>query len=96
MFVKIIYWKVRKEKTEVTQRDLKAQHMYEVSHYSLFPTKTETEEAPAAEMNLCLEFNKNGPDGWDRTISFPCGSENEIVEICIMNDHGKTIDRRVY
>uniref|UniRef100_A0A6M3LI24 Uncharacterized protein n=1 Tax=viral metagenome TaxID=1070528 RepID=A0A6M3LI24_9ZZZZ len=47
-------------------------------------------------MNLMLEFNKSGPEGWDRTISFPCEGNNQCVEIFVMNEHGKTVDRMVY
>lgn len=102
MFVKIVYWKVEKEKAEnelrghkITNRILEVEHGYDVNHYSLFPTK----EPEANEMNLCLEFNKDGPDGWDRTISFPKNrseEDNQVIEIYIMNNHGKTIQKYIY
>jgi len=47
-------------------------------------------------MNLMLEFNKTGPEGWDRTITFPLKGTNQIVEVFIMNNDGKTIDRYIY
>lgn len=97
MFVKIRYLNVEKdERGVVTETTLKIEHLYDCNHFSLFPSKVIPPAVDETEMNLSLEFNKSGPAGWDRTISFPCESNTEVVEIYIMNEHGKTIDRFIY
>ena len=95
MFVKIQYWEVKRNTDEVivTNR-LDVEHIYDVNHISLFTESVKEVKTP--EVHLTLEFNKDGPDGWDRTISFPEKQENQVVEIYVMNNHGKTIERYVY
>ena len=97
MFVKIRYTDVKKDENKVViKNEMVAEHVYDCNHYSLFPIKPPGENADVVEMNLTIEFNKSGPVGFDRTISFPCGSDTEITEIYVMNEHGKTIDRIIY
>ena len=97
MFVKIRYSDVVKNEDGVIMKStLNVEHLYDCNHFSLFPSKPEPPAVDEVEMNLNLEFNKSGPDGWDRTISFPCESDTEVVEIFLMNEHGKTIDRFIY
>ncbi|MBU2249440.1 MAG: hypothetical protein KKD77_22020, partial [Gammaproteobacteria bacterium] len=72
------------------------EHVYDVNHFSLFPSIGENGIDMSDEMNLSLEFNKSGPEGWDKTISFPVEQKDQIIEIFIMNEHGKTIDRHIY
>lgn len=97
MFVKIRYLEVEKDENKVVIKNrLKSEHIYDCNHMTLFPSKSISPEVDEAEMNLSLEFNKSGPCGWDRTISFPCESDTEVLEIFLMNEHGKTIDRYIY
>uniref|UniRef100_A0A6M3IXM6 Uncharacterized protein n=1 Tax=viral metagenome TaxID=1070528 RepID=A0A6M3IXM6_9ZZZZ len=97
MFVKIRYLDVEKdERKAVIKNSITSEHVYDCNHYSLFPSKKEGGIDMSDEMNLSLEFNKSGPCGWDRTISFPCESDTQVVEIFIMNEHGKTVDRYIY
>ncbi len=97
MFVKIRYLKVKKdEKKVIVQSQMASEHIYDCNHMTLFPSQPVPPSVDETEMNLSLEFNKSGPAGWDRTISFPCESDTEVVEIFLMNEHGKTIDRFVY
>lgn len=97
MFVKIKYLNIVKNKEGVvTKSILNVEHLYDCNHFSLFPSKPIPPAVDETEMNLSLEFNKSGPVDWDRTISFPCESDSEVVEIYVMNEHGKTIDRFVY
>ncbi len=72
-----------------------ASHFYECNHYSLFSTPVRENEN-VVEMNITIEFNESGPQGFDRTISFPCESDTQVTEIYVMNEHGKTIDRIYY
>jgi len=97
MFVKIRYLDVEKDKEGyVVSTKFITEHLYDCNHFSLFPSKPILPAVDETEMNLNLEFNKSGPCGWDRTISFPCKSDSEVVEVFIMNEHGKTIDRYIY
>jgi len=97
MFIKIRHSNVEKDENGVViKNSLDAEHVYDCNHYALFPSKPVPPEKDITEMNLCLEFNKSGPEGWDRTISFPCEGNNQCVEIFVMNEHGKTVDRMVY
>uniref|UniRef100_A0A6M3KSR4 Uncharacterized protein n=1 Tax=viral metagenome TaxID=1070528 RepID=A0A6M3KSR4_9ZZZZ len=96
MFIKIKYSDVEKKEGMIVQNTFVAEHIYDCNHFTLFPTKPKLPEEPELEMNVSLEFNKSGPEGWDRTISFPCESDTQVVEIFIMNEHGKTIDRYIY
>ena len=97
MFIKIKYSDVEKSKEGKILKNLfRAEHLYDCNHFTLFPTKPVPPEVDETEMNVSLEFNKSGPCGWDRTISFPCESDTQVVEIFIMNEHGKTIDRYIY
>jgi hypothetical protein len=50
----------------------------------------------SGKMCLSLEFNKDGPPGWDRTISFPFSNDKKVVEIFIMNSNGKTVQKYSY
>jgi len=96
MFIKIRYSDVEKGKNKVVIKNrFVAEHLYDCNHFTLFPSR-EPREKDEKEMNVSLEFNKSGPEGWDRTISFPCESDTQVVEIFIMNEHGKTIDRYIY
>ena len=104
MFVKIIYWEVEKDENKVvTKRDWKIEHVYDCNHASIFPSVPDGEKGIKdqkpkyrTEMNLVLEFNKDGPDGYERTITFPTESDTQVVDIFYMNNHGKTIERYVY
>ncbi len=97
MFVKIRYLKVEKdEKKVIIKSNLAAEHLYDCNHFTLYPTMPVPPEVDETEMNVSLEFNKSGPCGWDKTISFPCESKTTVVEIFIMNEHGRTVDRYVY
>jgi len=97
VFVKIRYLDVKKDIKKVVRKSvLRAEHIYDCNHMALFPSKPEPPEVDETEMNLSLEFNKSGPCGWDRTISFPCERDTQVVEIFCMNEHGKTVDRYVY
>jgi len=97
MFVKIRYYEVEKDSNKVVKENkITAEHIYDCNHMTLFPSKPIPPAVDETEMNLSLEFNKSGPCGWDRTISFPCESDNQVVEIYLMNEHGKTIDRFIY
>lgn len=97
MFVKIRYSDVERDSDGCIIKDrFKVEHLYDCNHFSLFPSKPVPPAINETEMNLTLEFNTSGPAGWDRTISFPWESDSEIVEIFVMNEHGKTIDRFIY
>ena len=96
MFVKIRYSDIIEKRVGFVKSALTAEHVYDCNHYSLFPTKPVPPAADETEMNLAIEFNKSGPCGWDRTVSFPCESETSTVEIFVMNEHGKTVDRYSY
>ena len=97
MFIKIRYVNIERNKNGVViTEQLDVEHVYDCNHFALFPIKPLSPELPITTMNLNLEFNKSGPEGWDRTISFPCEGKNQIIEVFIMNEHGKTIDRYIY
>jgi len=100
MFIKIQFEDVIKEdKAVIRCLGNIREHIYDCNHFTIFPSKEPGEERELQkplEMNICLEFNKSGPDGFDRTISFPAEDPNGTVAIFIMNEHGKTIDRYIY
>jgi len=98
MFIKIRFSNVlvRADDGCVSKSELDCEHVYDCNHFALFPVKPVPPEVDVTEMHLVLEFNKSGPEGWDRTISFPSEGRNQVVEIFIMNEHGKTIDRYIY
>ena len=96
MFIKIRYSDVKKEEGMIVQNTFGAEHIYDCNHFALFPSKPIPPAVDVTEMNLVLEFNQGGPTNSDRTISFPCESETQVVEIFIMNEPGKTIDRYIY
>ncbi len=105
MFIKIKYLDVEKDQDGMVVKHIfKVEDLYECTHYALFPTTPPSPEesdgnglhSDEKKMNLYLEFNKSGPEGWDTTISFPCESDNQTVSIYVMNEHGKTIERYLY
>ena len=100
MFIKIQFEDViKKDGQAVKFLGNIREHIYDCNHFTIFPSKQPDEEGKLqkpSEMNICLEFNKSGPEGFDRTISFPAEDPNGTVAIFIMNEHGKTIDRYIY
>ena len=104
MLVKIIYWRVKKEEDgAVIYKDQEIEHIYDVNHYALSQSKTQEpldvkkdRDRKEVEMNLFLYFNKTDSDGWDETITFPAEQEDQVVDIYIMNNQGRTVDRYSY
>lgn len=112
MFIKIINQEVIKEHTEnghcVKEIVNTIEHNYEVSNYSLFPSlPEERKEAkqdklgsirtnfPIKEMNVALQFF-DGNKGWDKTFSFPVDADDRVIEVYVMNNQGRTMERYIY
>jgi len=84
-------------------------HGYSVDTYSLFPSLPEEgiekleghklydirANFPIKEINLALKKNDEHGD-WDQVLTFPVSSEDRIVEIYIMNENGKTLERFIF
>lgn len=103
MFVKIVYGKVVKagdsETTTILEQGDKIPEGYECDRYRLYEDKPIL-DGPNREriMNLLLEkIGRPGAEtGWERVVSFPFEQKDEVIEVFIMNDAGKTVDRYIY
>lgn len=103
MFIKIRTLEVRKDENQVViTSTIKSEDIYDCDHITLFSSEYRSNnskghrENETIEMNLVIEFNADGPNGFDRTIYFPAESDTICTEIYIMNNQGKTIDRIIY
>jgi hypothetical protein len=84
-------------------------HNYSVDTYSLFPSLPVggTEKPgdyklydirsnfPIKEINIALKKNDEKND-WDQVLSFPVDSDDRVVEIYVMNENGKTLNRFIF
>lgn len=88
MFIKIVCNKVTKSEDGVIRTSsVFNEHIYDCNHATFIYSEDVT--------HLVIEFNKAGPEGFDRTLTFPNKSPHEVFEIFLMNDNGKTVDRYI-
>lgn len=93
MFVKIKNWKVKKGEDQVViYRELLDESIQQVDKAIIAPLHEGLEDKDVVthmSLTTCTA-------GIEDMISFPCESTDRVVDVYLMNDYGKTIDRYIY
>jgi len=98
MFVKIRYLKIRRDVGITSEHpyftDLDREIIYDCQRVSIGAIPPEPPNQDVEEMDLIMDVG--GQD--ERTIVFPVNVDDpkEEVEIYIMNNNGKTVERYIY
>jgi len=92
MFVKIMYWNVRKGKDKtVIYGDLIREAIFNPISVLLESQPPCKSDEDIGSMLLTMVFDKT-----EKIICFPWETNDKVTEIYYMNENGKTIDKYIY